>query len=321
MDFLTLLAKNVFSWPLVCFGLGCFIGTSRYKLQYPTTFSSFVSLYLLFAIGFKGGLNISNFASESSLFWKTGFGLVTWAFLQTALSYVLLKKFTHLSKETRAAVSASFGSISLMNFITCASYLESINISYEPFLIVLLAILEIPGIILGLILGNKKDTRDAKSFVNVLRHSLLNRACILLFAGGFFGYLLSNVEYTHYAISPFQYFLCFFLFDLGQNLFANKSNFESFTLRLILFGIYMPLIGAFAGLMLSWQIGLSLGSGVLVTALCASASYIAVPCTMKIAMPKAEESVYLTLALGIAFPFNVIFGTPLYYNFASLFLS
>ena len=321
MDFFSLIAMNVLSPPLICFVLGCIIGSSKYKITYPAIIGSICTCYLLFTIGFKGGLNLSNHFCESSLFFKTSIALVVWAFIQTALSYILLKKFTKISKETRAAVAASFGSISLLNFITAASYLESINIPYEPFLIAILAILEIPGIILGLILGKKSESFSTKYWIDIVKHSLFNKACLLLLGGGLCGYLLIDVPHTQYIVAPFQLFLCFFLFDMGQSLLANKQNFESFNLRLILFGIYMPLLGAIAGLLLSWQIGLSLGTGLLVTVLSASASYIAVPCTMKIAMPKAEESIYLTLALGIAFPFNVIIGTPLYYNFASMLLT
>jgi hypothetical protein len=250
-------------------------------------------------------------------------GLILWGFLNPLLSFYLLKSFTRVDRVTAAAIAASFGSVSVMTFITATSFLDQLKVDYQGFIIPALAIMEIPAIISGIFLAKTFDKGSSSSFGKLLRESLINKAIVAMVVGLVTGIVFYANQLTPISdtfLRSFKPLLCLFLFDMGLHVGFQKQHLRSFSWSLNIFAVYMPLIGGSFGLFLSYLLGLDAGTGTLVAVLTASASYIAVPAAMRIALPEAKEAIYLPLSLGIAFPFNVIVGIPLYYYLAVLFL-
>jgi hypothetical protein len=315
------LLKNILNPPILCFALGFLL--SRTALKIPSKLIQWVTTYLLIALGMKAGETIATHASSSEKFFITSFCLISWGFLQPFVSYFLLKKTTTLSRENAAAIAASFGSISLMTFMTAIYYLDQRQIPYESFIIPIAALMEAPGIISGLLIAKKSESFHWKQYASLLSHAFLNRAVLCLLMGGaisYLGYTTFLAPYTTLFQKPFQLAICLFLLDMGMKVFSYLKNDSFLNQRLIYFGLYMPLIGAMAGLFISYFLKLDIGSTTLTLALCSSASYIAVPAAMRIALPEAKEAIYLPLALAVAFPFNVVVGIPLYFYVAQLIL-
>jgi hypothetical protein len=242
------------------------------------------------------------------------------------ISFYILKAVTKIDHQTAAAVAACFGSISVVTLITAISFLDQLNISYQSFIIAGIAVMDIPAIMSGLFLANKSDPLTSHKrlpFIQILKSSIMNKAIISIFCGLIVGGFLaifgqSGISST--ALSSFKPLLSVFLLDMGLSVGIQRNDLKSFSIPLSLFGLYMPLIGGFIGLAMSYFIHLDPGTGLLMAVLCASASYIAVPAAMKMALPQAKEALYLPLSLAVAFPFNIIIGIPLYYYIATIVL-
>lgn len=328
MEFFSLFFKNIFNSPLVCFFIGFFISLIKIPFKIPQAINKFLTLYILFCIGLKGGGPfIEHAVSSTSLFIILLGSLVMWGLLQPLLSFGLLRTFTRVDPSTAAAISASFGSVSVMTFVTAVSFLEGLQVQYQELMIAILAIMEIPAIISGIFLAktfDKSQVNPSCNFKKILKESLLNKAILSIGIGFILGTILymNQLEAVkNDVLLFFKPLLCLFLFNMGLHVGLNRPHFRLFSWSLNLFGIYMPLIGAGFGLFLSYFLGLDVGTSTLVAVLTASASYIAVPAAMRIALPQAKEAIYLPLSVGIAFPFNVIIGIPVYYHLARLILS
>ncbi len=328
MNFLQLAFHHLFNLPLLCFATG--IGVTLWKPinKLSVKLNHLLTVYILFSIGIKGGGPLLDYLKAAAPFFFMILGiLMIWGFIQPFFSFRLLRKFTQVDIMTAAAISASFGSISIMTFITAVSFLEHLHISYQQSIIAILAILEIPAIISGIFLAKtaeKKEKNSVLDVIKLLREALCNKAIIAMIAGlmtGTFFQVFHFQALSGIIVGCFKPLLCLFLFDLGLRVGSYQQHFQSFSLSLSLFGFYMPLIGGCFGLLLSYFLGLDKGTGTLITVLTASASYIAVPAAMRLAVPQAQEAVYLPLSLGIAFPFNITFGIPIYYYIARLFLN
>lgn len=328
MSFFHLALNNLLDLPLLCFIAGILVSWMKPAFRLPSRLNQFLTVYILFAIGIKGGGPlVEHVSSAALLFLMTLTALVIWGLVQPIFCFQLLKTFTRVDQMTAAAISASFGSISVMTFITATSFLEHLQVSYQESIIAILAIMEIPAIISGICLARASQNTHSKSLpklTELFREAVLNKAILALVAGlimggVLYGTSLNAVNQT--IISVFRPFLCLFLFDLGLHVGLHRQHFRSFSLSLSFFGLYMPLIGGSFGLLLSYCMGLDAGTGTLIAVLTASASYIAVPAAMRIALPQAKEAIYLPLSLGITFPFNVTFGIPIYYQMATRFLT
>lgn len=322
MNFFNLILKNLLSLPLLCFGIGILGGFLRPNSKILSKITPFITIYLLLAIGVKGGGPLVQYASSSLyLFLSLALSMVVWAFLQPFLSFFILKRSTDLESSTAAAVAASFGSISVMTFIAAVSFLEQMNIQYERFIIPILAMLDVPAIIAGLFLakafGEKKCAPS--KMLSLLYEAIANKAIIAILSGLMLGAILQAAEWQAAAAAvmyPFKPLLCIFLLEMGFKVGKHKEHFHAFSWQLSLFGFYMPLIGGAFALALSYFLKFDAGTATLTAVLAASASYIAVPAAIRIALPQAKEAVYLPLSLGITFPFNIIIGIPLYYQIA-----
>ncbi len=322
MEFLRLFLENLISPSTLFFILGILIGVLKTNFSFPDEVKRFLSIYLMIAIGFKGGVALSNIEALGSqtifvIFLGLGFG-----FLQPFLGYGLLRLTTSLDPITAAAVAAHYGSVSLLTFAVATTFLKMHNISYRGYIIAILALMEIPAIFSGLFLAHKHRKIDNQR-ENALRESLVNGPVLLLLGSFFIGCLTGKAgleKLEGFLLSPFQGILCLFLLEIGLGVASNFHQLRQFTLPLILYSFYMPLIGGGFGILISCMIPLDLGTGMLFTVLCASASYIAVPATMRLALPEAKEAIYIPMTLALTFPFNITLGIPLYYEIAKRLL-
>lgn len=323
MDIGSAVWGNLFSPPILFFALGMLTSLMRVNLTIPKEVSKVITLYLIIAIGFKGGLS---FLSGSMLSLKVltlfvlavGFGL-----LQPLIGFTLLKKTSKLSTPDSASIAAHYGSISLVTFVTALSFLNAKQIPFDDYMISLLAIMEAPAIMSGLYLAKKyKEGADVTA---IDYKKVVFNDTILLLLGSFIIGAVCGVPgkevMAPVLITPFQGMLAFFLLDMGLKVGKEAATVKGLNIPLLAFSIYMPIIGACVALLTSLLLGLSLGTGMLLITLFASASYIAVPAAMRLALPEASPALALPMSLAITFPFNIIIGIPLYYYLASLLLA
>ena len=326
MDFLSLISQNILSPAILFFALGLIAGLLKSDLEVPDSISRYLSLYLMMAIGFKGGVAIANTASfNGEILLAIGAGLI-FGFLQPFLGYGLLKLTTRIDNPTAAAVAAHYGSISIVTFATAAAFLNTNSTVYAGYIVAIVALMEAPAILSGLFIAHRTapETSSHTQEQKKLSREIFTNGAILLMSGAFLiGWITGPAgmqKIEGFIDTPFQGILCLFLLDMGLVVAKNVHHLRNFTIPLALFGIYMPLIGACIGLGASWVIGLDVGTGTLFTVLCASASYIAVPAAMRLALPEAKAAIYIPLSLAITFPFNVTLGIPLYFAGAKALL-
>lgn len=318
--FFALAVANLSSPLILSFVLGLVAALARSDLTFPEAAAKALSIYLLFAIGFKGGVSVSDHGVDMLL----GTTLVAGVILSAALPIVafgLLQVLTRLDRVNAAAVAGHYGSISIVTFVAGTSVLESQGIMAEGFMVAVAAAMEAPAILsaLWLISSGGSNTRMDS---HLWREILLNGSIVLLIGSFVIGLVTGKDgldEISAFVVSPFKGALCLFLLDMG--LVAGRglrNSRDSVTAGLLAFGVLMPLIGASFGLGAGMLLGLSTGGVLLLMVLSASASYIAVPAAMRVAVPEADPGIYLTLSLGITFPFNLTLGLPIYLALARM---
>jgi hypothetical protein len=236
------------------------------------------------------------------------------------IAFGALTLTTSLPRVYAAANAAHYGSISIVTFLAAVQALQTAGIAHEGYMVAVAAAMETPAIIVALWLARKGNGGMDSG---TLREVLLNGSIVVLLGSFAIGWITGAdglKSIAPFIVDPFKGVLCLFLLDMG--LIAGRGLRDarsSLTLPLVGFGIYMPLIGAVLGLVAAHLIGLSLGGTALLITLCASASYIAVPAALRLALPEARPAIYLPLSLGVTFPFNLTLGIPLYLTLASLF--
>lgn len=319
-DMLSLAAQNLLSPIVLFFVLGVSAALARSDLTIPEAVAKGMSLYLLFAIGFKGGVAVSDNGIDTTLGMTLGAGVIL-SFVLPFIAFALLRAISQLSRMDAAAVAGHYGSISIVTFVAATSVLGSAGIASEGYMVAVAATMEAPAILsaLWLVSSGGKGRMDA----TLIREILLNGSIVLLvgsFAIGWITGAEGMAKIASFIVAPFQGVLCLFLLDMGlvagRGLKQGKAVLRPGPLA---FGVLMPVIGSCLGLGFALLIGLSLGGTLLLMVLSASASYIAVPAAMRVALPEANPSVYLTLSLGVTFPFNLTLGIPLYLAMASAF--
>lgn len=317
---LDLALQNILSPIILSFLLGLFAALARSDLSIPEAVAKGMSLYLLFAIGFKGGASISGHGADIQLVASLIVGVILSAGLPL-IAFGLLRVMTSMSRLDAAAVAAHYGSISIVTFVAGSSILEAQGITFEGYMVAVAAAMEAPAIISALWLVSRGgDGRKMDS--DLMREILLNGSIVLLIGSFVIGWATGEAglaEIKPFIVDPFKGVLCLFLLDMG--LVAGRGLLRAkgaISMPVVAFGILMPLIGASLGLASGMILGLSLGGVVLMMALSASASYIAVPAAMRVALPEANPALYLTLSLGVTFPFNLTLGIPLYVAVASV---
>lgn len=318
---LALAADNLLSPIILFFALGLLAAFARSDLSIPEAIAKGMSIYLLFAIGFKGGAAVAANGIDGTLIASLVAGIVL-SFIIPMVAFAMLRVMTGLSVTDAAAVAGHYGSISIVTFVAATSVITSSGMDSEGYMVAVAAVMEAPAILSALWLIARYDKGAAEMDSGLMREILLNGSIVLL-VGSFVIGVITGTEglelIAPFIVTPFQGVLCLFLLDMG--LVAGRGLREARGVLkpgLFLFGMVMPLVGSMFGLATGVLLGLSTGGVVLFMVLSASASYIAVPAAMRVALPEANPSIYLTLSLGVTFPFNLTIGIPLYLAIATL---
>ncbi len=319
----SLILSNILNPPVLFFFIGMFAVFLKSDLDIPHPLPKLFSLYLLFAIGFKGGHEIheSGINTEISL---TLLAAILMAAIVPVYSFFILR--LKLNIYNAAAIAATYGSISAVTFVTASSFLEQQvpPVAYGGHMVAALALMESPAIIVGLILArlfahSSKDNNMAEakefSWSEVLREAFLNGSVFLLLGSLVVGMITSQNGWDRLEVFTGDIFygmLTFFLLDMGLIAAKRIDDLRKSGSFVIGFSIFMPVFNALIGIFIAKVIGMSPGNALLFAVLCASASYIAVPAAMRMTVPEANPSLYISMALALTFPFNIIIGIPIY---------
>ncbi|MBO6919664.1 MAG: sodium-dependent bicarbonate transport family permease [Rhizobiaceae bacterium] len=310
--------ENLLSPVILFFILGGLAAFARSDLTIPETLSKTLSLYLMCAIGLKGGVLISNNGFTIDLLFAGTAGLLL-SFLLPILAFAILRSFGKLDTTNAAAVSAHYGSVSVVTFITANQVLSDKGMAPAGYMIAVLALMETPAIISGLFLAKRGLTLSFQPNSDLMRETLLNGSIVLLTGSFIIGIIIGKDGFA--PIAPvfetgFTGLLCLFLLDMGLLAVRRLRNARSLTFRLVILGIAFPIMNGLIGTIIGAAVGLDAGTTTALAILAASASYIAVPAAMRLALPKADAGLYLAMSLAITFPFNVIIGIPLFNQIA-----
>ncbi len=324
----SLILSNILNPPVLFFFLGMVAIFVQSDLEIPNPLPKLFSLYLLVAIGFKGGHELYE-SGLSPLIIGTLVAAVLMASIVPVYSFFILR--IKLDNYNAAAIAATYGSISAVTFITASSLLDKLQISYGGHMVAALALMESPAIVVGLILVRvftpkpamllgeevNADTLSTEtSWGEVLREAFLNGS-VLLLIGSLITGLATGVDgwnKVHLFVEKDLFYgaLMFFLLDMGLVAARRIQDLRQTGMFLIGFAILMPIANALVGIVLAKVFGMGQGDALLFSVLCASASYIAVPAAMRMTVPEANPSLYVSMALAITFPFNIIIGIPIY---------
>ncbi len=311
-----LLLENLSNPALLFFVLGLLAVYLKSDLEIPSNSSKFISLYLLFAIGFKGGQELSHEAFTTEIAWSMLFGIFISAAIPLYTFFILKRR---LNVFDAGAIAATYGSVSAVTFVTAVSYLEAHQLTLHGYMVAIMALMESPAIIVGLVLISVFNT-DANEVIKkrqAIKHSFTNGSVLLILGSLLIG-LLANAKQAE-GIKPFtndlfKGFLAIFLLDMGISSGRKLKDFFSHGWFPILFAIAVPLINGCAVALLSRFVTADITNRFMFAVLAASASYIAVPAAMKISAPKANPGIFLPMALAITFPVNITVGLPIYYS-------
>ena len=316
MPSLELLQANIFTPMVLAFALGVIARVVRSDLKFPDALYTALTIYLLFAIGLKGGVALS----ESSIadLWKPALATAVLGSMIPVWSYPVLRKLGRLKRPDAAAIAIHYGSVSAVTFIACTAYLDALGKTYEGYAPALLAIMEAPAIIVGLLLAASRGGAAGKKS-EVLREVVTGKSIVLLVGGLVVGLLVGVDGFAGakpFFVTPFQGVLALFMLEMGLVAGRRLGDLKKAGPFLIAFGIVMPLVNGFIGAAAGVAAGLSVGGATLMATLAASASYIAAPAAVRIALPEANPSLYLTSSLAITFPFNITVGIVVYYFYS-----
>lgn len=311
---LHLLADNLTNPALLFFFLGILAVQLKSDLEIPPNSSKFISLYLLFSIGFKGGQELSHSPYEPEILWSLLFGIFLAVFVPL-YSYFILRR--RMSVPNSGAIAAAYGSVSAVTFVTAISFLEIEQIHYGGHMVAVMALMEAPSIVVGVLLISLFDKKNGAemSLPSVLRHSLTNGSVLLILGSLLIGLVASDQQaegIEPFTTDIFKGFLAVFLLDMGISSGKKLSDFVKKGWFAFFFAIVIPIINGSLTAMATSLFISDTGNRFLFAILAASASYIAVPAAMRIAAPKANPSLYLPMALAVTFPFNITLGMPWY---------
>ena len=297
---------------ILFFILGLAAGLMRSELRLPAALYETLSLVLLLTIGIKGGEGLAKQAL-APLLPQLGIVMLL-GVAQTLIAYFVLSRVGKLSRADAASTAAHYGSVSVATFAVATSWLVSRNIAFEPQLTIFLTVMEVPAIIVGIVLARGLSTQS--DWPALAHESLLGKGVTLLIGGIAIGWAagpegLAPIKGLFYDL--FKGALALFLLEMGLIVARQAGELRKRGFFIITFGLLMPLLSAMLGTACGVAMGLSVGGITLLTTLAASASYIAVPATMRLAVPEANPALSLAAVLGVTFPFNILVGIPLYY--------
>jgi uncharacterized protein len=309
---------NLTSVGVLGFMFGFLASRVKSDVRIPEAIYQFLSIYLLFGIGLKGGHSLK--ASSLSELLVPSLATIICGILIPILAFAVLKFIRGLNDIDRGSISAHYGSTSLVTFSAAILFLESNSIFVEGFAPALLTLMEIPGLIVGIYLASRSMTTKV-GWAATIKEVLLGKTVLLLIGGLFIGFITSSEGYQ--KVSPFFVellggFLVLFLLHLGYMAGSNFFEIKKVGAPLAFFGLIFPIFSGAIGVGVGSVIGLSVGGATMLGVLSASASYIAAPAAVSVALPQASPTIALMSSIGITFPFNLIIGIPLYYKFAEL---
>jgi hypothetical protein len=321
MDFLTAIQCNLLSPAILFFVLGIFAAVSKSDLKIPESLYTTLTIYLLIAIGFKGGVAIN--AAGIGVVWLPALAAMVLGALIPLWTYPVLRRVGKFSIADAGAVAAHYGSVSAVTFIAATNFLKSINQPYESYASAFLAVMESPAIIVGVMLGKgafggKFSIGDA-GIRHALRDAVLGKGVLLLIGSMLIGSVSGKNGMTMvegFLVTPFQGVLALFLLEMGMVAGRRLGDLKKVGVFLLIFGITAPLIHGTLGVLVGTWVGLSIGGTTLLGVLAASASYIAAPAAVRLSLPEANPTYSLTAALAITFPFNITVGVPLFFEIA-----
>ena len=313
---LELLLDNLTNPALLFFLLGIIATRLKSDLEIPPNSSKFISLYLLFSIGFKGGQELAHSHFNLEIIWSVLFGVLIAFVIPIYCFFILKRKF---SIENSGAIAAAYGSVSAVTFVTAVAFLEIQKYSFSGHMVAIMALMEAPAIIVGVILMrlfNKRVSNPVTTKLSsVIRHSFTNGSVLLILGSLLIGYLASDQQamgIKPFTTDIFKGFLAIFLLDMGivsgkkLDIFFRSGWFP------VIFAVIIPLVNGCIVAFVSQTVNHEVGNRFIFAILAASASYIAVPAAMKIVAPRANPGLFLPMALAITFPFNITFGMPIY---------
>lgn len=318
MSIVDLAVQNLASPMVLFFALGVAAALLRSDLSVPEAAAKFLALYLMLAIGFKGGVEVSKSGLDPAMGLTIGAGILL-SFTIPLAGYFFIRVSTRLGAIDAAAVAAHYGSISIVTFVAATEIVKGLGLAYEGYLIAVAAVMETPAIVAALLLARRAAPAgegQREGMGALLREVATNGSIVILVGAFLIGWITGErgmSMISPFIVDPFRGILCLFLLDMG--LVAGRGlrqGARELSPSLVAFGIYFPLVSAAFATVFAALLGLSPGGAALFITLAASASYIAVPAAMRLALPEANPAIYLTLSLGVTFPFNLSLGIPLY---------
>jgi hypothetical protein len=316
-----ILISNLTNPTLLFFVLGIIATLIKSDLEIPATTSKFISLYLLFAIGFKGGQELAHSPYDNEILYSIIFGLAV-ASLIPLYTFFILKQ--RLSISDAGAVAAAYGSVSAVTFVAAVSFLEAQELHFGGHMVAVMALMEAPAIIVGVILIMKfkeKDSEKSMGIGSIINHSFTNGSVVMILGSLIIGIIADSKQaegIAPFTTDIFKGFLAIFLLEMGMVTAKRFGAFRKYGLFVTLVAIILPVINGSIVAFTSLWVTAEVGNRFIFAILAASASYIAVPAAMRLAAPKADPGLYIPMALGITFPFNITVGIPLYFTIIQL---
>lgn len=306
--------ETLLSPVILFFVLGGLAAFARSDLSIPEPLSKALSLYLMCAIGLKGGILIASNGISHLFLLAAASGIVLSCLIPVGV-FLVLKSFGGVGSTNSAAIAAHYGSVSVVTFITGNQILTDSGMQPAGFMIAVLALMETPAIIVGLVLAKRGEALEFQSRSDLLRETLFNGSVFLLMGSLVIGLIIGKNGFE--PIAPvfetgFLGLLCLFLLDMGLLAARRLRDARALTFRLVVLAVAFPVLNGTLGSLIGTVIGLDVGTTTSLALLTASASYIAVPAAMRLALPKADAGLYLAMSLAITFPFNILVGIPLF---------
>lgn len=312
---LHLLVENLTNPALLFFFLGILAVFLKSDLRIPPNSSKFISLYLLFAIGFKGGLELSHSHISLEIIGTIVFGVLLSVLIPLYTFFILRSR---MGIENAGAIAAAYGSVSAVTFVTAVAFLEARSMEFGGHMVAIMALMEAPAIIVGVLLIKlfSADKTTDQGVLNIAKHALTNGSVLLILGSLIIGFVASEEQAN--GIKPFttdifKGFLAIFLLDMGITSGKKLGDFIKSGWFAFFFAIVIPLLNGCVVAFGSRYFISNPADGFILAILAASASYIAVPAAMKIAVPTANPGIFIPMALAVTFPFNITIGMPLYY--------
>lgn len=309
-----ILVSNLTNPTLLFFLLGIFAVMVKSDLEIPAQSVKFISLYLLFAIGFKGGQELASSSPTLEMLLAIIFGIAISAVIPIYVFYLMKRR---LSVADAGAIAATYGSVSAVTFISAVAFLESLQISVSGYMVAVMALMEAPAIVVAVILmgvHGEKNSKD-QTTASVIKHSFTNGSVLLILGSLLIGAIADSKQaqgIRPFTTDIFKGFLAIFLLDIGMTTARRISAFRTYGLYAAFMALLFPLANGAIVAVLSRFVLTEMGDRFMLALLAASASYIAVPAAMKLAAPKADPGLFIPMALGVTFPFNITLGMPIY---------